>query len=500
MDGSRSPIYVLDGIAGIGKSTVAQTVAERAAALDYLGASFFFSRNEEERKNGKLFFGTIAFQLSLYDHEFATRIGTALEHIPDAATKRLPDQLKSLIIDPLRGARSSRTRPILIVIDALDECEAHNAKEILTLLAIEINQLPFLKVFITTRPELHIRDILRNQRHHERFYLHEIEHSIVETDIRLYLDHQLSGEIVHKALPDFEPAFWEPSRKDTDALVRLAGKLFIIASTAILFILDNKRYNPPSQLQKLLQGVARDYSGQNPMNTLDDVYIQILRTAFPDNSDDDMIKYFQEVVGTIVLLRDPLPCRSLANLLGIKPVSIITTLNHLHSIIAPGSQDQSPRIHHKSFPDFVTDAERCRKDSRFFIAPNERHCKIVEHCFRIMDLHLQQNVCNLGFPERYMGNSKTRHLVERMVTPELGYACSYWAAHLSEASQGSDHLLRLLDTFAFDHLLHWLEVLSWIGRLDVAYPSLEHAQRFVVSEHHAPSSLGILLMLLSRWQ
>jgi hypothetical protein len=197
----------------------------------------------------------------------------ALEHTPDTATKRLPDQLKQLVIDPLRGVHSSGMRPILIVVDALDECEAQNAKEILTPLATKINQLPLFKVFITTRPELHIRDILQNQRHHEHFYLHEIEHSVVETDIRLYLDHRLSGEMVQKALPDFEPAFWEPSRKDTDALVQLAGKLFIIASTAILFILDDKRYNSPSQIAKLLQGVARDYSGQNPVNALDDVYI-----------------------------------------------------------------------------------------------------------------------------------------------------------------------------------------------------------------------------------
>jgi hypothetical protein len=236
------------------------------------------------------------------------------------------------------------------------------------------------------------------------------------------------------------------------------------------------------------------------MNALDDVYIQILRTAFPDNSDDDMIKGFQEVVGTIVLLRDPLPFRSLANLLGIKPISIIATLNHLHSIIAPGSQDQSPRIHHKSFPDFVMDAERCRKDSRFFIAPSEHHFRIADRCFRIMDLHLQQNICNLSFPERYMENSKIRHLVEGKVTPERGYACSYWAAHLSEAGQGTDHLLRLLNTFAFQHLLHWLEVLSWIGRLDIAYPALEQAQRFVVSQFHTPFSLGLLLTQVSRWQ
>ena len=39
------PIYVLDGIAGVGKSTVAKTVAQRAAGINSLGASFFFSRD-----------------------------------------------------------------------------------------------------------------------------------------------------------------------------------------------------------------------------------------------------------------------------------------------------------------------------------------------------------------------------------------------------------------------------------------------------------------------
>jgi hypothetical protein len=101
---------VLDGIAGIGKSTISQTVAERAAALHYLGASFFFSRNEDQRKSAKLFFGTITYQLSQYDPEFATSIGGMLEHAPDAATKRLSDQLRELIVDPLQGARKSNTR------------------------------------------------------------------------------------------------------------------------------------------------------------------------------------------------------------------------------------------------------------------------------------------------------------------------------------------------------------------------------------------------------
>jgi hypothetical protein len=42
------------------KSTVTQTIAQRATNLGLLGASFFFSRNEDYRSNGKLFFSTIA--------------------------------------------------------------------------------------------------------------------------------------------------------------------------------------------------------------------------------------------------------------------------------------------------------------------------------------------------------------------------------------------------------------------------------------------------------
>lgn len=40
-DPGLAPIYILDGVAGIGKSTIAKTVAEFAAGINVLGASFF---------------------------------------------------------------------------------------------------------------------------------------------------------------------------------------------------------------------------------------------------------------------------------------------------------------------------------------------------------------------------------------------------------------------------------------------------------------------------
>ncbi|KIL55588.1 hypothetical protein M378DRAFT_173515, partial [Amanita muscaria Koide BX008] len=71
----ESRMYVLSGLAGIGKSTVAYTIASRAANLNLLAASFFFSRDESDRKNAKKFFTTIAYQLCLYNQTFAEAIG-----------------------------------------------------------------------------------------------------------------------------------------------------------------------------------------------------------------------------------------------------------------------------------------------------------------------------------------------------------------------------------------------------------------------------------------
>jgi pantothenate kinase-related protein Tda10 len=52
-DPHREQIYILAGIAGKGKSTVAKTVTSHAAQQTALGASFFFSRDENELNTAK---------------------------------------------------------------------------------------------------------------------------------------------------------------------------------------------------------------------------------------------------------------------------------------------------------------------------------------------------------------------------------------------------------------------------------------------------------------
>ena len=418
-----------------------------------------------------MFFGSVAFQLSQYRQGISLRIGDALELTPDASR----DQLRDLIIQPLQSYQNKST--VLIVIDALDECSEQDAQQLLSILLEEIHKVPNLKLFFTTRPEPHILDILRLHEVHPLYRLHDIESSIVEGDIRSYLSHGLSPKAVKNALPELEPPPWTPSSSDFNALVNTSGKLFIIASTAIKFLLDDIRYNPRAQMADLMRGIPVDNTGANPLNALDGVYAQILRVAIPSNSSLEILSRFHSVVGTIVLLQDPLPLQALASLLQTDIDDVNGALLHLRSIIWLSGPENTPRLYHRSFLDFITDAERCSNVPRFHI-PVGLHGHIARNCFRVMDEQLHANIRDLEFSPGYLDNDKD--LMVGRISSELQYASLHWATHLCSAENGDD-LFPLLEKFSFTHLLHWLEVLSLIGRLEVASTALDRSIRFAVS-------------------
>jgi hypothetical protein len=275
-NGDGPPIYVLYGVAGIGKSTVAKTVAERAANERTLGASFFFSRDEDNRKTLKSFFTTLAYQLSCHYPKVAEQTNITLEGAPEVAERDPAYQFDCLIAKPLRTVIEET--PILVVIDALDECEEDDAEIILSLLAQEVPQIPCLRVFITARPEQHIRSVFEQDHNHDQFHLHDIDQSIVEADIRSYLEFRLSAGQVQKTFPGLR-SIWQSTEEEMNTLVAVSGKLFIIAATAVNFILDRKQVDPAGQLSVLLTGVADVASlGSKPM---DKVYMGIIRAAQP---------------------------------------------------------------------------------------------------------------------------------------------------------------------------------------------------------------------------
>lgn len=181
-----------------------------------------------------------------------------------------------------------------------------------------------------------------------------------------------------------------------------------------------------------------------------------------------------------MLLHDPLPWDALAQLIDEDAVVVLGTLSHLHSLLAPSEKDKTFRVHHQSFLDFISDPTRCT-DRQFRIDPTIHHLRIAKHCLRVMDHSLKPNLCGLQPNELHQDRFQILDCIQHGVSPCLAYACTYWASHLvvvltSEVPLDSE-AHQLLGRFASKHLLTWLEALSIIGCVDIAYASLDTVRK-----------------------
>ena len=95
----------MNGLAGTGKSTIAKTIAERLFADGQLGASFFCSRDFEDRRNLQMIFPTLAVQLARKYIGFRSILVSLIQSDPDIAYESLYDQMKKLIVEPLNESR-----------------------------------------------------------------------------------------------------------------------------------------------------------------------------------------------------------------------------------------------------------------------------------------------------------------------------------------------------------------------------------------------------------
>ena len=148
----------LNGLVGTGKSTIAQTFAEITFAEGKLGASFFCSRNFEDRRNIRAIFPTLAFQLAYQYPQFREELLQVLRANPEVGQESLVSQMEKVIVGPLKAINI----PTLVIIDALDECKDEEpASALLSVLSRYVDEIPNVKFFITGRPEPPIRSGFR---------------------------------------------------------------------------------------------------------------------------------------------------------------------------------------------------------------------------------------------------------------------------------------------------------------------------------------------------
>jgi hypothetical protein len=238
-------VFWLNGLAGTGKSTIAQTFAEIAFAEGKLGASFFCSRDSEDRSKIQAIFPTLAFQLAHQYPAFRDQLLQVLRTNSEIGCESLCSQLEKAIIGPLKATHIST----LIIIDALDECKDDEpASAILSVLSRYVDEIPGVKFFITGRPEPRIRSGFRLKSlrpNTEILKLHEVERSSVDSDIRLFFRTRLAE--IAKTRSDCAFAQDWPTSPDIDILCKKAAGLFIYASTVVKFVASKSR-TPAEQL------------------------------------------------------------------------------------------------------------------------------------------------------------------------------------------------------------------------------------------------------------
>jgi hypothetical protein len=394
-------------------------------------------------------------------------------------------QLEKLVVEPVRAAADDiGSDPVVVVIDAVDECGNYRA-QILSLLCNVCPKLPIrFKLFVSLRPEHDLKTSLSSQGTDwgaESYILHDVDASIVRGDIEHFLRYRLS-KVAAKYPKVINPRLW-PSPEDISTLAEKSDKLFIFAATVVKFV-EERDHDPRSQLNLILR--STDGSGASPFQRLDQLYAQVLEQALPDGSTEMILDTFRMVMGAITLVYDTLTLLALGRLLRIEAGEIHMALMRLHSIIIVPDHEDEIRLIHPSFRDFMT--QRCPAQSRYFINPADRHCQLVLMCFKTMDDYLRKDIC--GIREMWKFNAEVEDLDDRVaarIPAHLLYACRHWATHLSEAlscaDSADDDVCDALMLFSSLHLLHWLEVLSLTGRLAEALPALRHAQDWTSVSH-----------------
>ena len=463
-------IFWLSGMAGMGKSTIARTVAYEFSEARHLGASFFFSRGGGDLGNAKKFVTTVAVQLARSFPFIKSHISDAIKLNENITCQGgLRNQWKELILGPLSQLTSHHNLRVTLVVDALDECAHEQDIGIILRLFAEVKDLTAVdfKIFVTSRPEIPIRHGFRDMPEiiHQDLALQNIPRLIVEKDITVYLKHELVTIRKERQLP----SQW-PGEEKIKHIVEKSNCIFIYVSTACLFIRDFN-WNPDEQLSVILQD---DIMEDSPTAELDNMYTQVLKqSVFKQKEGRQRTRpsaRFKYIVGSVVVLFNVLPAQGLAALLLVSLDEIALALNSLHSVLhIPEDMLHPIRLLHPSFRDFLLDEKRCA-DNNIRIEADIVHESLTRNCLRLLSDKLRRDMCDLKLPGAEVKDLQNA-LIDSCLSQALQYACHYWVYHLEKISPD-----RLVDTgliqergpihnFFMKDFLHWLEALSLTRRM-----------------------------------
>jgi len=439
-------IFWLSGSPGSGKTTIASTVV---ADFHCFSGQFFFSRDEAELQDPDNLWRRIALDLSLGSNDLKKSIAQALE--TQKANIRGLDismQFEHLIAKPLQHTFGTSVEPLLIVVDALDECDSY--EKLLPSLVSWSHLSKSLKLLITSR---HYHDIQSRLRSVSVYHNLNTGHGVsthTSHDLEKYFVARFSG------VTGLPPKWPGPIR--VSLLVRKAAGLFVWAKSAMNFIL-HKGGDPEERLDIISAG-----SGEG-IDAVDSLYHQVISVALQGLRKQEETA-LRLVLGSIIIAKTPLRTQDLKELLGVKDASLNSIISQLGPILSINDANYL-RVCHQSVTDFLLDPERSRD---FWIDCQLHSLCFSGYCLKFLNAKLKFNFFDL----------KTSHIlnkdipelddhIETVKSTALDHASYFWASYL----QNYDGIIQQevqaeMEKFLMVHCLHWLEIMSLMGKVNHA--------------------------------
>ncbi|CAE6340977.1 unnamed protein product [Rhizoctonia solani] len=290
-DPSSAKIYRMNGMAGTGKTTIAYSFCEWLEKTNRLGASFFCSRISSTCRTLSQIVPTLAYQVARFSPAFRSSLCSVLNNDPDAGKLNVVQQFEKLIYQPMLTTKGAIPDIVVVVIDALDECDDNYSVRLLLDTLLKFAEHLPLKFFVSSRPEPVIRDRMMSRGGSSRFivYLHDIEESIVEDDIKKYLT---------EALSTMEPS---PSVAQIGLLAKHSRNLFIYAATLVRYIYpDDVSVDSTARLESMLEAISSAKAMfLNRYEDLDLLYTTVLNAVFKKRLEEGEKDHMQRVLWTV---------------------------------------------------------------------------------------------------------------------------------------------------------------------------------------------------------
>ena len=420
-----------------------------------LVSSFFFSQNIASRNSTRNLITSIVRDIANRYPAFAADISRVLEDELSLASAPLARQYEALLWEPLQ--RHPLDKPVVIVIDSLDESSADGAdSDLLGILeGIDHPLPPQLRIFVTSRPTTSIQKRLSGKPH-VQWCLIDINSPESRQDITAYIDAQLRDDTIL-----FKMGSAAQDRALVHELNVRAEGLFIWIAT--IFSYFRSAYNPGSKLRALLSNSATQ-GIPDADRKMDALYTAILDTCGAWD-DLDFINDYQLVMGVIMAAERPLSLAVLRALCDdMQHLSPNLLLERFGSVLVGFKDENEPiRVLHLSFREFVTHrAGKSIETRKFCISKREHSRRLAIFCLKTISRELKSEaIAGTGYLE---SDKDSPFGIPKLhgISEQLLYACESLPHHIFDIGEPAS-IAPLIIHFLKQNHIRWLEIVASSG-------------------------------------